>query len=119
MSSSADQVRTVLGEVPAVALGRTDYHEHLFQVSPLLPGDELDDEPASQAEAASFRGSGFATLVDATPTGLGRRPSPVGVASTIAAKPEARKDAASTRLRGSSSSSSPGSSGLTWNRCSW
>ena len=32
-------VRTVLGEVPAATLGRTDYHEHLFQVSPLLPGD--------------------------------------------------------------------------------
>ena len=70
-------VRTVLGEVPAAALGRTDYHEHLFQVSPLLPGDELDDEPASQAEAASFRASGFATMVDATPTGLGRRPAAV------------------------------------------
>lgn len=67
----------MLGEVPAAALGRTDYHEHLFQVTPLLPGDELDDEPASQAEAASFRGSGFATLVDATPTGLGRRPAAV------------------------------------------
>jgi predicted metal-dependent phosphotriesterase family hydrolase len=75
MSSAG--VRTVLGEVPAAALGRTDYHEHLFQVSPLLPGDELDDEPASQAEGASFRGSGFATLVDATPTGLGRRPAAV------------------------------------------
>ena len=70
----ADTVRTALGEVPATDLGRTDYHEHLFQVSPLLVGDELDDEPASRAEAASLRASGFATMVDATPTGLGRRP---------------------------------------------
>ena len=64
----------MLGDVAAAALGRTNYHEHLFQVSPLLVGDELDDEPASQAEAASLRDSGFATMVDATPTGLGRRP---------------------------------------------
>lgn len=67
-------VRTVLGDVAAEELGRTDYHEHLFQVSPLLVGDELDDEAASQAEAASLRGSGFTVMVDATPVGLGRRP---------------------------------------------
>jgi predicted metal-dependent phosphotriesterase family hydrolase len=70
-------VRTALGDVPAAQLGRTNYHEHLFQVSPLLVGDELDDEPASQAEAGSLRDSGFATMVDATPTGLGRRPEAV------------------------------------------
>ena len=70
-------VRTVLGDVPAAELGRTDYHEHLFQVTPLLPGDELDDEAASTAEAASLRTSGFAAMVDATPTGLGRRPAAV------------------------------------------
>ena len=68
-------VTTVLGEIAADALGPTDYHEHLFQVSPLLPGDELDDEPASTAEAASLRRSGFTAMVDATPTGLGRRPA--------------------------------------------
>lgn len=67
-------VRTVLGEVPLAALGRTDYHEHLFQVSPLLPGDELDDEASSGTEAASLALSGFTTMVDATPIGLGRRP---------------------------------------------
>ena len=70
----ADRVRTVLGDVAVAALGRVDYHEHLFQVSPLLPGDELDDESASRTEAAGLRASGFATMVDATPTGLGRRP---------------------------------------------
>ena len=31
-------VRTVLGDVAADRLGRTNYHEHLFQVSPLLIG---------------------------------------------------------------------------------
>ena len=65
---------TVLGELPVSDLGRVNYHEHLFQVTPLLPGDELDDEPASQAEAGSLRHSGFAAVVDATPIGLGRRP---------------------------------------------
>lgn len=65
----------MLGEQDAAALGRTNYHEHLFQVSPLLPGDELDDEPRSQVEAGSLRGSGFEAMVDATPTGLGRRPA--------------------------------------------
>ncbi|HYP44117.1 MAG TPA: hypothetical protein VEQ66_02845 [Propionibacteriaceae bacterium] len=68
-------VRTVLGDLPAEQLGRTDYHEHLFQVTPLLVGDELDDERASGAEAALLKGSGFAAMVDATPTGLGRRPA--------------------------------------------
>ena len=71
-------VRTVLGEREVSTLGPVDYHEHLFQVSPLLPGDELDDEPASRAEAASLRGSGFGAMVDATPTGLGRRPAALG-----------------------------------------
>jgi phosphotriesterase-related protein len=67
-------VRTVLGDLPAEALGRTDYHEHLFQVTPLLPGDELDDEPASGEEAVLLRRSGFSAMIDATPVGLGRRP---------------------------------------------
>lgn len=66
-------VRTVLGDLAADRLGPTNYHEHLFQVSPLLPGDELEDEVRSGSEAASLRGSGFAAMVDATPIGLGRR----------------------------------------------
>jgi phosphotriesterase-related protein len=70
-------VRTVLGDVAAADLGRVDYHEHLFQISPLLPGDELDDERASGAEAALLKGSGFEAMVDATPFGLGRDPSAV------------------------------------------
>ena len=70
-------VRTVLGDVDATGPGRTDYHEHLFQVSPQLAGDELDDETASGVEAGLLRASGFETMVDATPTGLGRRPAAV------------------------------------------
>ncbi|SDQ52810.1 phosphotriesterase [Microbacterium sp. cf332] len=71
------QVRTVTGDVEPDALGTVNYHEHLFQRSPLLPGDDLDDEDASGREAAELRESGFATLVDATPLGLGRRPDAI------------------------------------------
>jgi predicted metal-dependent phosphotriesterase family hydrolase len=67
-------IRTTSGDVEPATLGRVDYHEHLFQVSPLLPGDELADEAASTAEAGLLRRSGFDTMVDATPIGLGRRP---------------------------------------------
>lgn len=77
-------VRTVLGDVEPAALGRVNYHEHLFQVSPLLPGDELDDEQSSSAEAALLRASGFETMVDATPFGLGRDPAGLARISTAA-----------------------------------
>ncbi|MGN7978437.1 phosphotriesterase family protein [Microbacterium sp. 22195] len=70
-------VRTVLGDVDPATLGWVNYHEHLFQVSPLLPGDELADEQASGLEAASLKASGFETMVDATPFGLGRDPGAV------------------------------------------
>ncbi|MFS0894341.1 phosphotriesterase [Microbacterium sp. 179-I 3D3 NHS] len=70
-------VRTVLGDIPSAELGRVDYHEHLFQVSPLLAGDELDDETASSEEARLLHASGFDAMVDATPFGLGRDPSAV------------------------------------------
>jgi len=68
-------IRTVLGDVPAATFGPTDYHEHLFQVSPLLPADELTDERLSSIEASSLRTSGIASMVEATPTGLGRNPA--------------------------------------------
>ncbi|MFA9429650.1 phosphotriesterase [Egicoccus sp. AB-alg2] len=68
-------VRTVLGDLPARSLGRTDYHEHLLQVTPLLPGDELDDVDVSAEETARLRDSGFDALVDLTPIGLGRDPT--------------------------------------------
>lgn len=70
-------VRTVLGDRPADELGRCDYHEHLFQVSPLLSGEELDDEEASGREAAALRRAGIDSMVEATPTGLGRNPAAV------------------------------------------
>lgn len=36
-------VRTVLGDIAPEQLGVTNGHEHAFQVSPMLPGEELDD----------------------------------------------------------------------------
>src|SRR5690625_8046954 len=66
-------VRTVLGEITPEGLGPVNGHEHVFQVSPLLPGDELDDPERSSAEVELLRGSGFAAMIDATPIGLGRR----------------------------------------------
>lgn len=68
-------IRTVHGDIPARRLGRTNYHEHLFQITPLLPGDELDDETRSGEEAASLRAAGMRALVEATPIGLGRDPA--------------------------------------------
>ncbi|MGW8482955.1 phosphotriesterase family protein [Microbacterium sp. NPDC055903] len=70
-------VRVATGDIRPEALGRTDYHEHLFQQSPLLPGDDLDDESRSTAEAADLQRSGFDAMVDATPLGLGRRPTAI------------------------------------------
>jgi phosphotriesterase-related protein len=71
---AAGRVRAVDGDLPAAELGATDYHEHLFQLSPLLRGDELDDPAAAREEAAALRAAGFAAIVDPTPIGLGRRP---------------------------------------------
>jgi len=67
--------RTVLGDISPTELGAVNYHEHLFQVSPLLVGDELDDERLSSLEAGRLRASGFSTMIDATPLGLGRNPA--------------------------------------------
>lgn len=77
ISDARGLVHTVAGPVDPTSLGATNYHEHLFQVSPLLPGDDLDDEQASGAEAGLLRASGFAAMVDATPLGLGRRPDAI------------------------------------------
>ncbi|MFI7490196.1 phosphotriesterase [Micromonospora echinaurantiaca] len=70
-------VRTVLGDVDPVLLGPTNYHEHLFQVTPLLSGDELDDEQASREETALLRAAGMTAMVEATPVGLGRNPAAI------------------------------------------
>ena len=71
-------VRTVLGDIEPSAMGRVNYHEHLFQRSPLLPGDDLDDERRSRDELALLGDSGFDAMIDATPVGLGRNPEAVG-----------------------------------------
>jgi len=70
-------VRTVLGDIEPSTLGRVNYHEHLFQRSPLLPEDDLDDERRSRDELALLRNSGFDAMIDATPVGLGRNPEAV------------------------------------------
>jgi len=70
-------VRTVGGDLDPADLGRVDYHEHVFQRSPLLPGEDLDDEAASAGEIVELRDSGFDAMVDATPLGLGRRPEAI------------------------------------------
>lgn len=70
-------VRTVLGDIAPDTLGPADCHEHLFQASPLLPGDDLDDEALSGEEAALLHEAGIAAMVDATPIGLGRDPAAV------------------------------------------
>lgn len=66
--------RTTAGDIDVSKLGVTDYHEHVFQISPLLPGEDLDDPELSTREVVSLATSGIQTMIDATPIGLGRRP---------------------------------------------
>lgn len=68
-------IRTVLGDLAPTDLGRTDYHEHLLQASPLLPGDDLDDVDRSAEEVVALREAGIEALVELTPIGLGRDPT--------------------------------------------
>lgn len=70
--STESIVRTVLGDVTPATLGALDYHEHLFQESPLLPGDDLNDEDKSGLEAETLHNAGISTMIESTPTGLGR-----------------------------------------------
>ena len=76
-------IRTALGDRPADAPGWCDHHEHLFQVSPLLRGDEVDDESPSGREAAALRHGEIDSMVEATPTGLGREPAAVARVSRV------------------------------------
>jgi 5-phospho-D-xylono-1,4-lactonase len=67
-------VRTVLGDVPASALGVCDAHDHLFFRSQRFPADQaLDDPEAATAELRAFAELGGGTLVQWTPFGLNRR----------------------------------------------
>lgn len=69
-------VRTVLGDVPADALGAVDAHDHLLICGgPATVADPdvlLDDEAQAVAEAAAWRDAGGGTIVDAMPCGCGR-----------------------------------------------
>ncbi|MDR1799254.1 MAG: hypothetical protein LBR19_05125, partial [Bifidobacteriaceae bacterium] len=80
--SPAGLIRTVLGDIGPDTLGPCDYHDHLFQVSPLLPGDELDNEAKSGREAATLVAAGLSAMIEATPTGLGRQPAAVARIAT-------------------------------------
>lgn len=80
-SLATGMVRTVTGDIDPTALGVTNYHEHLFQVSPLLPEDELDDFDKSSMEAGLLTASGFDAMVDATPLGLGQSPDALATIS--------------------------------------
>jgi predicted metal-dependent phosphotriesterase family hydrolase len=65
-------VRTVRGDIAPRELGACDSHEHLLLVTPLQPGDEMDDVDKSMEEAASLRAAGADALIDWTPIALGR-----------------------------------------------
>ncbi|MBD0672879.1 phosphotriesterase [Streptomyces sp. CBMA156] len=65
-------VRTVLGDLDPTGLGVTDSHDHLFIRSPLLPGQELDDPAAAGEVLRAYAAAGGRTLVQWTPSGLGR-----------------------------------------------
>ncbi|MBS2534545.1 phosphotriesterase [Catenulispora sp. NF23] len=66
-------IRTVLGDIAPAALGVTDSHDHLFFASAKLPGQELDDPAAAEAELRAFAAAGGQGLAQWTPMGLGRR----------------------------------------------
>ena len=66
-------IRTVIGDIPAAALGVCDSHDHLFFRSVMLPGQERDDEDAAVAEVRAFAAAGGQAIVLWTPHGLNRR----------------------------------------------
>jgi phosphotriesterase-related protein len=65
-------IRTVLGDIARDTLGVTDSHDHLFFASAALPGQELDDPAAAEAEVRGFAAAGGRAVVQWTPMGLGR-----------------------------------------------
>ncbi|MGW6912653.1 phosphotriesterase family protein [Kitasatospora sp. NPDC054939] len=66
-------VHTVLGEVDPAELGVCNAHDHLFNRSALLPGQELDDPSAAEAELLDFAAAGGQAVVQWTPYGMGGR----------------------------------------------
>ncbi|GAA2065533.1 phosphotriesterase [Catenulispora yoronensis] len=66
-------IRTVLGDIAPETLGVTDSHDHLFFASRKLPGQELDDAGAAEAELRAFADAGGQALAQWTPMGLNRR----------------------------------------------
>jgi 5-phospho-D-xylono-1,4-lactonase len=68
------QVVTVLGPMPARALGTVDAHEHLFIASPAMKGGEIDDPERVIEEVHEGQATGLEAFVELTPIGLGRRP---------------------------------------------
>lgn len=66
-------IRTVLGDIAPDELGVTDSHDHLFFAAASLPGQELDDVAAAEAELKAFGAAGGQALVQWTPMGLGRK----------------------------------------------
>lgn len=65
-------IRTVLGDIPPEQLGVCDSHDHLFFRTPQLPGQELDDPDAAEAELRGFSAAGGQAMAQWTPHGLGR-----------------------------------------------
>jgi predicted metal-dependent phosphotriesterase family hydrolase len=65
-------IRTVLGDIARQTLGVTDSHDHLFFASAKMPGQELDDPAAAEAELRAFAAAGGQALAQWTPMGLGR-----------------------------------------------
>lgn len=67
-------IRTILGDISPEELGRFNCHEHAFQISPLLPDDDLADFEKSLKEFQDLKDSGFDSYLEATPYALGRNP---------------------------------------------
>ncbi len=76
---NGSKIRTVLGDIDAQALGRTDAHEHIFLSSPALAGEEFHDVDKAILELQTVKDSGIDAVVDLTTIGLGR--NPVGIAT--------------------------------------
>jgi predicted metal-dependent phosphotriesterase family hydrolase len=70
--TATEIIRTIRGDIDPADLGPCDAHEHLFLVTPALPGDEYSDVPTAIEEAKTLRAAGARALVDWTPIGLGR-----------------------------------------------